>query len=110
MPGLEIFQRITDNSWLEINKDRPGHMLSSSSLGEEGVEGVVSCTDSLVRGHLAIRLYSMLQAVQLPARVTNLDPGLADVDRDALTLQRRINNLDSLGMAIILFPAINLVM
>ena len=75
-------------------------MLASSSLGEEGVEGVVSCTDSLVRGHLPIRLDPMLQAVQLPAGVANLNPGLTNVDRDALTLKRRINNLDRLGMAV----------
>jgi hypothetical protein len=29
-------------------------------------------------------LNAMLEAVQLPARVSDLDTGLADVDRDAL--------------------------
>ena len=67
-------------------------MLASSGLGEEGVEGVVSCTDSLVRGHLAIRLYSMLQTVELPARVTNLATSLANVDRDALTLKQDVSH------------------
>ena len=63
-------------------------MLSSASLAEEGVEGVVATSDGLVTGHLAIRLDSVLQAVQLPAGVSDLDSGLADVDRDTLTLEK----------------------
>ena len=35
--------------------------------------------------HLTIGLDAMLQAVQLPASVTDLDTGLADVDGDHLT-------------------------
>ena len=55
-------------------------MLPSSGLGEEGVEAVVSGPDGLVGGHLAIRLNAVLQAVELPAGVTNLAAGLANVD------------------------------
>jgi hypothetical protein len=60
-------------------------VLASTSLSEKGVEGVVTTTDSLVRGHLAIRLDSVLEAVQLPASITSLDTGLANVDRKAFT-------------------------
>ena len=63
-------------------------MLAGSSLTEEGVEGIVTTSDGLVRGHLAIRLDSVLQTVQLPAGVSDLDSGLADVDRDTLTLEK----------------------
>ena len=63
-------------------------MLASSGLREEGVEGVISTSDGLVRGHLAIRLDSMLKAVQLPASITNLYSGLSKMDRDTLTLRR----------------------
>ena len=45
-------------------------------LGEEGVEAVVSASHSLVRRHAAIRLNAVLQAVELPASVANLDTGL----------------------------------
>ena len=62
-------------------------MFASSSLTEEGVEGVVSTTDGLVTGHLTIRLDAMLQAVQLPAGIADLDTSLADVDTDTLTLK-----------------------
>ena len=44
--------------------------------------------------HLAIGLDAVLEAVQLPARVTNLDSGLADVNRDALTLEREKININ----------------
>lgn len=54
-------------------------MLASSSLAEEGVEGVVSASDGLVCGHLAIGLDAMLQAVELPAGISDLDSGLANV-------------------------------
>merc|ERR1712165_273073 len=46
-------------------------------------DSLVSSTDGLIGGHLAIGLDSVLEAVQLPARVADLGPGLADVDRDA---------------------------
>ena len=80
---------LTDNSGLEVNKHGAGHMLSSSSLAEEGIEGVVASADGLVRGHLAVWLNAVLQAIELPAGVANLDASLPNVDRDALTLWRR---------------------
>ena len=61
-------------------------MLAGAGLAEEGVEGVVAAADGLVGGHLAVRLDTVLQAVQLPAGIADLDTGLADVDGDALTL------------------------
>lgn len=54
-------------------------MLASTGLAEEGVEGVISTSDGLVSGHLAIRLDSMLQAVELPAGISDLDSSLANV-------------------------------
>ncbi|PWA29442.1 hypothetical protein CCH79_00017068, partial [Gambusia affinis] len=39
-----------------------------------------------VTGHLSVRLDPMLQAVELPAGIANLDTGLTNVDGDALTL------------------------
>jgi len=47
---------VTDGG-LKIDKDGTGDMLSGSGLGEEGVEGIITTTDSLVRGHLAVRLW-----------------------------------------------------
>lgn len=73
------------NSWLQIHKNGSRDMFSSSSFAEKRVEGVVSSTDGLVARHLAIRLNSMFQAVQLPTSISNLNPGLANVDRDTLT-------------------------
>jgi len=76
---------LIDDGWLQINKHSPGDVLSSSSLAEEGIEGVVSTSDGLVRRHLTVGLDTVLQAVEFPAGITNLDSGLSDVDRDTFT-------------------------
>ena len=80
---------LTDDSGLQVHKNCPGDVLSSSSLTEEGVEGVVSSSDSLVTGHPSVRLDPMFQAVKLPAGIANLDSSLTNVDRDAFTLGGR---------------------
>ncbi len=70
-------------------------MLAGTSLGEEGVEGVISSSQRLVGGHLPVGLDAMLQAVELPAGVADLAAGLADVDGDALALRKRTVGKDS---------------
>ena len=77
----------TDDSWLQINEHGSWHVLASSSLAEEGVERVITTSDGLVRWHLAIWLDTVLEAVQLPAGITDLGTSLSDVDGDTLTLQ-----------------------
>merc|ERR1711977_585065 len=72
---------LIDHGRLEVEEDGARDVLASTSLGEEGVEGVVTTTDGLVGRHLAIRLDAVLEAVQLPATVTDLATTLADVDR-----------------------------
>jgi len=69
-----------DNGWLEIEEDGSWDVLTSTSLGEEGVESVVTTTDGFIGWHLTIRLDTVLEAEKLPAGVTNLDTGLTDVD------------------------------
>jgi len=76
---------LIDYSWLEIDEHGTGNVLAGSGLAEEGVEGVVTTSDGLVRGHLAIGLDAVLQAVQLPAGIAGLHTSLSDVDGDALT-------------------------
>ena len=39
---------LTDYGWLEIDEDATGNVLASSSLTEEGVEGVVTTSNGLV--------------------------------------------------------------
>jgi len=75
---------LINDSGLQINKQGPGYVFSRSSLREEGVERVVSPTNSLVRRHLTVRLDTVLETVQLPASITHLCTGLADMDADAL--------------------------
>ena len=81
---------LINNGRFKIQEDGPGDVLSSSSLAEEGVEGVISTSNGLVRGHLTIGLDTVLQAVELPAGITDLGTGLAKMNRDALTLKEKL--------------------
>merc|ERR1712019_230176 len=47
---------LIDHSWLQVHVHSAGHVLASTSLREEGVEGIIATTDGFVRGHLAVRL------------------------------------------------------
>ena len=67
---------------LQVHKDGSWDMFSLACLLEEGGEGVIS--RSLVTGHPAIRSNAMLQAVELPAGISNLDSSLANMDRQTL--------------------------
>jgi hypothetical protein len=71
---------LIDNGWLEIEEDSSWDVLTGTSLGEEGVESVVTTTDGFIGRHLTVRLDSVLEAEKLPAGVTNLDTALTDVD------------------------------
>ncbi|KAF1771605.1 hypothetical protein GCK72_003432 [Caenorhabditis remanei] len=74
---------LVNDGWLEIDEDRSWHVTAGSGVGEEGGEGL-----ALVGGlcwHGSIGLDSVLEAVELPARVSDLDSGLSDVDGDNLT-------------------------
>jgi hypothetical protein len=69
------------HSGLEIDQDGTRNVLAGTSLGEEGVEGVIATADGFVGRHLTIGLDSVLQAIKLPASVSGLDTALADMDR-----------------------------
>ena len=73
---------LINDGWLKIEEDGSWDMLSSSSLGEEGVEGIITATDSLIGRHLTIGLDTVLEAIKLPASITDLNTGLTKVDRD----------------------------
>jgi len=76
---------LVDDSGFQIYEHSARDVLSGAGFTEEGVEGIVTTTDGLVAGHLAIRLDTMFETVKLPAGVSDLDTGLADVDRNALS-------------------------
>ena len=88
IPTHGVFSKylLTYYGRFKVDEDGSRHVLSGASLTEEGVERVIATTDGLVAGHLAIRLDSVLQAIQLPAGVTDLDTGLSDVYGDTFTL------------------------
>ena len=76
-----------NNSWLQVKEHSPRNVFPGPSLTEERVEGVITASDSLVRWHLAIRLDTVLQTVEFPTSITNLDTGLTEMDRNTLTLK-----------------------
>lgn len=47
---------LVDNSGFKVNEDGTRNMLARASFTEKCVEGVVSSSNSLVTGHMAIRL------------------------------------------------------
>jgi hypothetical protein len=69
-----------DDSGFKIEEDSSGDVLASSSFREKGVESIITVSNSLVRGHLAIRLDAVFKAVEFPAGITDLDTSLTDVD------------------------------
>ncbi len=83
---------LINDSGLQVNENSSWDVLSGSSLGKEGGEGVVA-THELVRGHLTVRLDAVLQAVELPAGIADLAASLANVDGDALTLKVKENGV-----------------
>ena len=73
---------LINDGWFEIEEDGSWDVLASTSLGEEGVESVVTATDGLIGRHLTIWLNTMLKAEELPAGVTDLDTALTNVNRN----------------------------
>jgi hypothetical protein len=47
-------------SWLKIKENSSWNVFTGTSFREKGVEGVITTTDGFVRGHLTIRLDTML--------------------------------------------------
>ena len=76
---------LVDDSGLQINEDSARHMLAGARLGEERVERVIASADRLVRRHLPIGLDAVLETEQLPAGISDLNTGLADVNAESFT-------------------------
>jgi hypothetical protein len=55
-------------------------VLARTGLREESVEGIISASNGLVRGHLAVWLDAVFKAEQFPAGVADLDARLSNVN------------------------------
>ena len=62
-------------------------MFACACLVEECVERVVTSAHCLVRRHLSVRLYAVLQTVQFPACIADLHARLTDMYADAFALK-----------------------
>jgi len=76
---------LVDDGGLKVEEHAAGHVLAGTSLREESVESIITSTDGLITGHLTIRLDTMLQTVELPTSITDLDTCLTDVNGNNLT-------------------------
>jgi hypothetical protein len=76
---------LIDNGWLEIEEDATWDVLTGTSLGEEGVESVVTATDGLIGWHLTVWLDTVLKAEELPAGIANLNTTLSKVKAENFT-------------------------
>jgi len=74
-----------DDGWFEIDENGSWDVFAGTSFGEKGVEGVIATTDGFVGWHLSVWLDTVLEAVEFPTGITDLDTGLSDVDRDTLS-------------------------
>ena len=86
---FESILQLTDYGGLQIDEDGTGYVFAGTSLAEEGVEGIITTADGFIGGHLAVRLDTVLQTVQLPAGITDLNTGLANMDGDTFTLKKK---------------------
>jgi hypothetical protein len=71
---------LINDGWLKIKENGSWYVLAGTGFREEGVEGIVATSNSLVRWHLTVWLNTVLKAEELPACVTDLDTGLTNVD------------------------------
>jgi hypothetical protein len=71
---------LVNDGWFKIDHNTSWDVFSSSSLGEEGAESIISRTRGLIRWELTIRGDSVLKTEELPTGITNLDTSLTDVD------------------------------
>lgn len=81
----------TDDRRLKIHKHCSWSVFPGPCLQKEGLKrGVIQEVRSL--GHDAVRLNAMLQAVEFPTSISDLASSLANVDRDALTLNQKMKH------------------
>ena len=99
---------LVNNCRFQVDEDCSGDVFAASSFREEGLEGVIS--EGFVRGHVAVRLDAMFQAVKLPTGVSNLATCLADVDGDALTLGKEKSYVWRYLVVVVMFIVVILVL
>ena len=80
---------LVNDRGLQVQEDCAWHVLAGAGFGEESVVGIIFNADGLVGWHGAVRLDTVLEAVQFPAGIADLAASLADVDGKALTHFRK---------------------
>jgi len=71
---------LINDGGFKIQEDCSRNVFTSSSLTEEGVEGIITSSDGLIRGHLTVGLDTVLKTIEFPTCVTDLDTSLTYVN------------------------------
>jgi len=66
--------------WFKVDQYGTWDVFSCTSFREKGVEGIVTTSDGFVGWHLTVWLNTVLEAVELPASVTDLYTGLSNMN------------------------------
>jgi hypothetical protein len=83
-PVLSTANFVADGGF-QIHVDGAGNVLARGSLAEEGVERVVGDADRGITGHHTFGVNAVLEAVEFPTGVTDLNTGLTQMDGNHFT-------------------------
>jgi hypothetical protein len=83
--AISTSTNLINSSRLEIDEYTAGDMFTTSSLRGQSVECIITTTHCLIGGHLTIGLRVVLEAVELPAIISDLNTSLTNMDRNHST-------------------------
>lgn len=71
-----------DDGGFKVEENGSWYVFTGTSLREEGIEGIITSSDGLIRWHLSVGLDTVLKTIEFPTSVTNLNTSLANVNRN----------------------------
>ena len=84
--NIDTRKILTNHGGFKVYKHSPGHMFPGPGLAEKRIERIVSTSNSFVARHLTVGLNPVFKAIEFPAGIADLNPGLTNVDGYTLTL------------------------
>jgi hypothetical protein len=79
--GVSASANFVDNRGLQVDHDGTGNVFARTSLAEKGLKALIVTRAR----HSAVRLNTVLEAIEFPAGISCLDASLANVEGDDLT-------------------------
>jgi len=66
---IAFFGKLTHNCGLEIDKDSPGNVFSSSGFGKKCWKAIVNFVNGLIQGHGSVWQNAVLKTIELPTGI-----------------------------------------